>query len=51
MSKPFDAGELRARLRAMTRSFVPAASLVDVGGWLFDPPTVRCAHPMGSWWG
>lgn len=48
MSKPFDAGELRARLRAMTRSFVPAASLVDVGGWLFDPANRSLRSPYGE---
>lgn len=48
MSKPFDAGELRARLRAMTRSFVPAASLVDVGGWLFDPDNRSLRSPYGE---
>lgn len=37
MTKPFDAGELRARLRAVTRSFAAAVPLLDVGGWLFDP--------------
>lgn len=48
MSKPFDAGELRARLRAMTRSFAPAASLLDVGGWLFDPANRSLRSPYGE---
>ncbi|MFQ4150036.1 response regulator transcription factor [Arthrobacter sp. LAPM80] len=37
MTKPFDAGELRARLRAMTRSFTPAPEQLQVGDWLLDP--------------
>ena len=32
MSKPFDAGELRARLRAMTRSFVAAPAHAGLWG-------------------
>lgn len=47
MSKPFDAGELRARLRAMTRSFAPADALLDVGGWLFDPANRSLRSPYG----
>ncbi|MGP9500934.1 response regulator transcription factor [Specibacter sp. AOP5-B1-6] len=37
MTKPFDAGELRARLRAMTRVVAPAPAQLSVGDWLFDP--------------
>lgn len=37
MSKPFDAGELRARLRAMTRSFAAAPTLLSFGEWELDP--------------
>ena len=37
MSKPFDAGELKARLRALTRSFAPPPAQLAVGDWLFDP--------------
>ncbi|WP_343318381.1 response regulator transcription factor [Arthrobacter sp. TMP15] len=37
MTKPFDAGELRARLRAMTRRFVLSPTTLSIGGWLFDP--------------
>ncbi len=48
MSKPFDAGELRARLRAMTRSFAPADPLLDVGGWLFDPANRSLRSPYGG---
>ncbi len=39
MTKPFDAGELRARLRAVTRSFAPAAGPLAVGDWVLDPGT------------
>ena len=48
MSKPFDAGELRARLRAMTRSFAPGTALVEVGGWLFDPANRSLRSPYGG---
>lgn len=48
MSKPFDAGELRARLRALTRSFAPAVSLLEVGGWLFDPANRSLRSPYGD---
>lgn len=48
MSKPFDAGELRARLRAMTRSFAPAVALLEVGGWLFDPANRSLRSPYGG---
>lgn len=48
MSKPFDAGELRARLRAMTRSFAPAEPLLDVGGWVFDPANRSLRSPYGD---
>lgn len=37
MTKPFDAGELAARLRALTRSFTPAAASVSIGDWELDP--------------
>ncbi len=37
MSKPFDAGELAARLRALTRTFTPAAAPVSIGDWELDP--------------
>lgn len=37
MSKPFDAGELRARLRAITRSFAAAPTLLSFGEWELDP--------------
>ncbi|ALE06971.1 hypothetical protein AL755_18405 [Arthrobacter sp. ERGS1:01] len=37
MTKPFDAGELRARLRAITRSFDPAPAELTIGEWVLDP--------------
>ena len=37
MTKPFDAGELRARLRALTRTFTPAPAPVSIGDWELDP--------------
>ncbi|QCB97442.1 response regulator transcription factor [Arthrobacter sp. PAMC25564] len=37
MSKPFDADELAARLRALTRSYTPAAAPVSIGDWELDP--------------
>jgi two-component system response regulator QseB len=36
MTKPFDAGELAARLRALTRTFTPAAAPVSIGDWELD---------------
>jgi two-component system response regulator QseB len=37
MTKPFDAGELAARLRALTRTFKPATAPVSIGDWELDP--------------
>lgn len=37
VTKPFDAGELAARLRALTRVFPPQAGPVSIGNWEFDP--------------
>jgi two-component system, OmpR family, response regulator QseB len=38
LTKPFDAAELAARLRALTRDYRPAASaVVVVGDWQLDP--------------
>lgn len=46
MTKPFDAGELAARLRALTRTFAPPAGPVGIGSWDFDPASraVRSAY-------
>ncbi|MGA7203788.1 MAG: response regulator transcription factor [Specibacter sp.] len=37
MTKPFDAGELRARLRAMTRTFEAAPTQLAIGDWMLEP--------------
>jgi two-component system response regulator QseB len=37
VTKPFDADELAARLRALTRTFAPAAASVTIGDWELDP--------------
>jgi two-component system response regulator QseB len=37
VTKPFDAGELAARLRALTRTFAPAATPLSIGDWELDP--------------
>ncbi|MET3921600.1 response regulator transcription factor [Arthrobacter sp. UYEF20] len=37
VTKPFDAGELAARLRALTRTFAPASTPVGFGPWELDP--------------
>ncbi|NVM97216.1 response regulator transcription factor [Arthrobacter sp. SDTb3-6] len=37
MAKPFDAGELRARLRAITRRFDAAPARLSIGDWTLDP--------------
>ncbi|QNE16114.1 response regulator transcription factor [Pseudarthrobacter sp. NBSH8] len=36
MTKPFDAGELAARLRALTRTYTPAPQTVGIGDWELD---------------
>jgi two-component system response regulator QseB len=37
VTKPFDAGELAARLRALTRTFAPAPAALTIGDWELDP--------------
>jgi two-component system response regulator QseB len=37
MTKPFDAAELAARLRALTRTFTPVPAPVSFGDWELDP--------------
>ncbi len=37
LTKPFDAGELAARLRALTRTFPPSARPISIGNWELDP--------------
>jgi two-component system response regulator QseB len=46
VTKPFDAGELAARLRALTRTFAPVSAPVSIGGWELDPASrsVRSAY-------
>jgi len=46
VTKPFDAGELAARLRALTRSYAAAARPVGIGDWELDPVsrTVRSVY-------
>jgi two-component system response regulator QseB len=48
MSKPFDAGELAARLRALTRTFTPAAASVSIGDWELDPATRSVRSVYGA---
>jgi two-component system response regulator QseB len=45
--KPFDADELAARLRAMTRTYGPAAGLLRVGSWELDPAARVLSSPYG----
>jgi two-component system response regulator QseB len=46
VTKPFDAGELAARLRALTRTFPAAPAAVSIGDWELDPAsrTVRSVY-------
>ncbi|MFJ5978972.1 response regulator transcription factor [Pseudarthrobacter oxydans] len=37
VTKPFDAGELAARLRALTRTYTPPVGPVSIGSWELDP--------------
>lgn len=37
VTKPFDAGELAARLRALTRTYSPPVGPVSIGDWELDP--------------
>ncbi|RKR29929.1 response regulator transcription factor [Arthrobacter oryzae] len=37
VTKPFDAGELAARLRALTRTFAPVPAALTIGNWELDP--------------
>lgn len=37
VTKPFDAGELAARLRALTRTYTLPAATVSLGDWELDP--------------
>jgi two-component system response regulator QseB len=46
MTKPFDASELGARLRALTRTYYQARKTFSIGDWELDPATrsVRSIH-------
>ncbi|AXJ09115.1 response regulator transcription factor [Arthrobacter sp. PM3] len=46
VTKPFDAGELAARLRALTRTFPAARAPLAIGDWELDPAsrTVRSIY-------
>lgn len=46
--KPFDAAELAARLRAMTRTYDATTRTLDVGQWSFDPEARILASPYGE---
>ena len=47
--KPFDADELAARLRAMTRSYeIPRRERLAVGGWELDPTSRVLSSPYGD---
>ena len=48
MTKAFDAGELAARLRALTRTFTPAAAPVSIGDWELDPASRSVRSVYGS---
>ncbi|MGO4384275.1 response regulator transcription factor [Specibacter sp. RAF43] len=48
MSKPFDAGELRARLRAITRRFEPAPASVYIGDWVLHPASRSLRSAYGD---
>jgi len=48
MTKPFDAGELRARLRAISRSYLPASSVLAIGDWELDPTNRTLRSPYGD---
>lgn len=48
LTKPFDAGELRARLRAITRRFENAPTQLPVGDWLLAPASRILSSPYGD---
>ena len=48
MCKPFDAGELKARLRALTRSFAQAPAQLSVGDWILDPANRSLRSSYGT---
>ncbi|MFI5084587.1 MAG: response regulator transcription factor [Actinomycetales bacterium] len=48
VTKPFDAAELLARLRALTRTYGQPAGTVPVGNWDFDPASRSLRSPYGD---
>lgn len=48
VTKPFDAGELAARLRALTRTFTQPAGTVSIGDWELDPASRSVRSVYGS---
>ncbi|ALE92930.1 hypothetical protein AOC05_12525 [Arthrobacter alpinus] len=48
MTKPFDAGELRARLRAISRTNIPAPAVLIIGDWDLDPANRTLRSPYGD---
>ncbi|RAM38345.1 response regulator transcription factor [Arthrobacter globiformis] len=48
MTKPFDAGELAARLRALTRTFAQPAGPVSIGTWELDPASRSVRSVYGN---
>ncbi|WP_332601744.1 response regulator transcription factor [Arthrobacter sp. S2(2024)] len=48
MSKPFDARELAARLRALTRTYAPPPQTLGIGDWEFDAGARSMRSVYGS---
>lgn len=48
MTKPFDAGELRARLRAITRRFESLSAQLLIGDWTLAPDSRLLSSPYGE---
>ena len=48
MSKPFDAMELAARLRALTRTYTPPPQTLGIGDWEFDAGARSIRSMYGS---
>ncbi|MBW4094256.1 MAG: response regulator transcription factor [Acidobacteria bacterium] len=48
LTKPFDAGELVARLRALTRTYRAASMVLPLGEWELDAATRLVTSPYGD---
>lgn len=48
LTKPFDAGELVARLRALTRTYRAASTVLPLGEWELDAATRLVTSPYGD---